>query len=245
SILSGSTNTVIGRSTAIPGTPPGNVISGSQNTGVSIRNAGTAANLVQGNIIGLDAAGTFSIANHTAGVLVDSGASSNTIGGTSNAHRNVISGDTDGGGSPDRIRNPNRGAHHNNGQGNVIGTNPAPAAAINNKGRGVFVGFGAKRTLVGAAASTPGQNGGNVIAGNLLDGVQIDGSGTTPATIQGNLVGTNAAGLAAVPNARHGIQLTQGANGVTIGGAAATARNVISGQSAAVSQGVEITAGCM
>src|SRR5262249_3975302 len=76
-------------------------------------------------------------------------------------------------------------------------------------------------------------------------GGKIDGSGTPPATIQGNLVGTNAAGLAAVPNARHGIQLTQGANGVRIGGAAATARNVISGQSAAVSQGVEITAGCM
>src|SRR5262249_56775669 len=109
SILSGSTNTVIGRSTAIPGTPPGNVISGSQNTGVSIRNAGTAANLVQGNIIGLDAAGTFSIANHTAGVLVDSGASSNTIGGTSNAHPHVISGDTARRGPPGRVPLSNRG----------------------------------------------------------------------------------------------------------------------------------------
>src|SRR5262249_45306803 len=108
--------------------------------------------------------------------------------------RNVISGNTDGGVSPEGIRISNGGTNDNNVQGNFIGTNLAGTAAINNKGRGVFVGFGAKRTLVGAAASTPGQNGGNVIAGNLLDGVQIDGSGTTPATIQGNLVGTNAGG---------------------------------------------------
>ncbi len=47
--------------------------------------------------------------------------------------------------------------------------------------------------------------------------------------IRGNYIGTNAAGTSALGNGGHGIQITGGANGNTVGGAVAGAGNVISG----------------
>src|SRR6185369_13259017 len=60
------------------------------------------------------------------------------------------------------------------------------------------------------------------------------------ATIQGNLIGTNAAGTAAVGNGSTGVRVVGGAGTpTTIGGTAAGARNVISGNG----EGVGIGAG--
>jgi hypothetical protein len=65
----------------------------------------------------------------------------------------------------------------------------------------------------------------NVISANTTAGiVSVDGEGSD--TVQGNYIGTNSAGNAAVPNGV-GIILTGGNN--TIGGTVAAARNVISG----------------
>ena len=68
----------------------------------------------------------------------------------------------------------------------------------------------ATNTAVGATA--PGA--GNVISGNNQHGVLISGS---PATLHGNLIGTNAAGDAGVPNGLDGIRI-EFASGNTIGG---------------------------
>ena len=72
----------------------GNVIAGSVNIDVVLRDAGTSGNVVAGNLIGTDATGMVSlstnITNNT--VAIYSGASGNTIGGPTSAARNVISG---------------------------------------------------------------------------------------------------------------------------------------------------------
>ena len=76
-----------------------NVISGnsggpSSYFGVYLTGAGTDFNVIVGNYVGTDAAGTVALANGEGGVLVDNGASANTIGGTSAADRNLVSGNT-------------------------------------------------------------------------------------------------------------------------------------------------------
>ena len=71
---------------------PGNVISGNPPGGIFLT-GGASGNLVQGNLIGLSAAGTNALPNGGNGISI-SGASSNTIGGSVAAARNVISGNT-------------------------------------------------------------------------------------------------------------------------------------------------------
>ena len=80
--------------------------------------------------------------------------------------------------------------------------------------------------------------GGTIISGNIDgstgSGITI-GTGNADNLIEGNYIGTNAAGTAAIPNANSGIDV-QGSSGNTIGGATTTAGtgvgNVISGNTA-------------
>jgi Tol biopolymer transport system component len=65
----------------------------------------------------------------------------------------------------------------------------------------------------------------NVVSGNFLSGINIFGSGTV---IAGNFIGTNAAGMAAIPNVLDGIRSIAKATN-TIGGIQPAARNIISG----------------
>ena len=51
---------------------------------------GTTGNVVQGNFIGTNAAGTTGLGNANVGVDIASGASGNTIGGTASGAGNVI-----------------------------------------------------------------------------------------------------------------------------------------------------------
>ena len=76
----------------------------------------------------------------------------------------------------------------------------------------------------------------NRFAGN---GVLLSGSGATGNLIEGNFIGTNAAGNADVGNGDDGVDVF-GADDNTIGGTAASARNVISGNSG---DGVQIVGG--
>jgi titin len=69
----------------------------------------------------------------------------------------------------------------------------------------------------------------NVISGNLNQGVLLNGGGTTGNRVQGNYIGTDAAGTAAVANSFGGVDVVGGANNNIIGGTAPGAGNVISG----------------
>ena len=61
-----------------------------------------------------------------------------------------------------------------------------------------------------------------------------------PCLVEGNLIGTNAAGTAAVPNGLDGIAVAS--PGATIGGTSAGAANIISGNA---NDGVDIEASCL
>ena len=71
----------------------------------------------------------------------------------------------------------------------------------------------------------------NVISGNNIQGIMINGSGATGNTVEGNYIGTNILGSGPVANTGAGIFLGNSANNNTIGGLTANERNVISGNS--------------
>jgi IPT/TIG domain-containing protein/S-layer family protein len=119
-------------------------------------------------------------------------------------------------------------------EGNFIGTDPTGMASYT----------GVPNDLIGGVAPDNVRIGGLAPAArNLLSGGddKIDlgqgSSGPDGLLVQGNLIGTNAAGTAALPNGGAGIDLDEATN-ATIGGASAAARNVISGNT---SIGVTVT----
>ena len=200
----------------------GNVISGNSSVGVELTDSGTGNNLVEGNAIGTNAGRKAAVANAT-GVLVTGAAGNNTIGGPSAAARNLISGNTNDGIDVN-------GANKNHIVGNYIGTNAAGTAALANGSRGVFIAGGASSNTVGGSAS--GEQ--NLISGNGFLGVDVAGvcrgAATTGNVIEGNRIGTNAAGSAAVDNFQYGVWLEKCSSGTRVGGTAAGAGNLISGQ---------------
>lgn len=108
-------------------------------------------------------------------------------------------------------------------QGNFIGTNAAGTAANANRDDGIFLSGAVNNTIGGTALTAR-----NVISGNTVRGIEIFGPGATGNVIQGNYIGTNAAGAAPIPNAI-GVSIILVPANNTIGGTAAGARNVISG----------------
>ena len=217
-----------------------NIISGNETGGLVIRDSGTTGNMVQGNYIGLNAAGTSSVANGVAdqandvfysGVAIFLGAQNNIIGGSAAGVGNVISGNAGGG-----ITVSDANTNGNTIQGNLIGTDPTGTSAIGNGFAdlnpmhtflyaGVAI-FGApQNTIIGGAASGAG----NLISGNGAQGVYISDSGSTGTVVQGNNIGLNVSGSAALGNGFSGIGIFTGAQSTTVGGTTASARNVISG----------------
>ena len=206
----------------IGGTVPaaGNVISANQSNGVDLFSAATA-NLVLGNRIGTDDSASFSLGNNNAGVMIDN-ASGNAIGGpTSTTGRgagNVISGNRSSG-----LVISGAGAAGNLVQGNLIGTDGTGSQPLPNFTTGLTI-DSASNNLIGG--DQPGA--GNVIAANRTFGVLVIGSNATGNQLAGNLIGTNSAGSSTLGNALDGLAVNASA-GTTIGGLAAGARNVISG----------------
>ncbi len=200
-----------------------NVISGNQGTGIIFNGATANSNVVLGNYIGLNAAGSAALLN-TQGVLLTNGAAANTIGGPGAG--NVISGN---GGNGINIQ---VGSNGNIIRGNTIGLNAAGTAAVANTQNGISLN-GVSGTMIGGTLSGAG----NVIAGNTTNGI-IAGAGTASTVIQGNRIGTDAAGTASLPNGGHGVSLN--GNGTTVGGTAAGAANIIANNGMV---GVRVNAG--
>lgn len=210
-------NTVGGTNTA-----DRNVLSGSAYEGLRIHGAGTRGNVVLGNFIGLNASGGAALPNATAGVGIFGGARDNVIGGTNAGAANVISGNSFQG-----LGISGADTTGNIVAGNLLGLNPAGNAAIPNGWSGVAIFDGARSNLIGGSSAAAR----NVISGNSLQGVTLSDSGTTGNVVAGNYIGLNAAGTGTVPNGWSGLQIYGGAQGNTIGGSSAPARNVISGNS--------------
>jgi trimeric autotransporter adhesin len=120
-------------------------------------------------------------------------------------------------------------------QGNLIGTNVAGTGAMENT---VGIGIDAQPdTLIGG--TVPAAR--NVVSGNSI-GIQVGNA--TGTVIQGNLVGTDAAGTSGIPNLEVGISLA-GASQTLVGGTVAGARNVVAFNAGVISgsPGVAIDGG--
>jgi titin len=205
--------------TTVGGTKAGsaNVISGNTGNGVLIN--ASNSNIIEGNFIGTVANGTAAIPNVMAGVLINGGSSSNTVGGTKTGTLNVISGNSVGG-----VVISDAGTMSNKVEGNFIGTDISGTVAIANGTEGVLVTHGATKNSIGA--STAGAR--NVISGNTGDGVDIEGTGTSQNLVAGNLIGTNVTGGTTLANTGFGVAIGTSASKNTVGGTTAGARNVIS-----------------
>ncbi len=203
-----STGNTIGGDT----TAKRNVISGN-NGGVRVVLG--SANNVQGNYIGTNAGGTAAVANTYEGVRFDS-TTGNTVGGDTAAKRNVISGNGSDGVLFDASSN------NNYIQGNYIGTNASGTAAVGNTFDGVYINYSTGNSIGGDTAAKR-----NIISGNGRYGVSI-ATDSTNTNVQGNYIGTNASGTAALGNTNCGV-IANNCSGITVGGDTAAKRNVISG----------------
>ena len=206
----------------IGGTSPGagNLISGNYLSGVYLSGASAYSNVIAGNLIGTDVNGTTSLSNRLDGITIY-GAGTNLIGGTAAGARNIISGNNARG-----ILIINAGAVNASAnviQGNYIGTDINGQAALPNRTNGVVISAVPGNFIGGTNAGA-----GNVIAGNLQNGILIILSGANSNGIQGNYIGTDRTGTNALPNSFSGITLNA-ATGTLVGGTNAGSGNLISG----------------
>jgi titin len=213
-------------SNRIGGTSPSqrNIISGND-IGVEINWAGSVGNLVIGNYIGTNLAGTAAVPNGI-GVGIGFDASSNYVGGDEVAERNLISGNTQYGVFF------TYDATNNFAQGNYIGTDVFGESAVpNTQGVAVY----APGNTVGGAAALNGEPPGNTISGNSVAGILVAPEGAG-AIVQGNRIGVNSGNVAAIPNGNGGDAsggiVIEGV-GTSVGGTVPTQANVIAGNNPA------------
>ncbi len=154
-----------------------NVISGNTVHGIAPHDCpGTR---IEGNLIGTDWTGQTALPNQ-AGITLSGDQTGTVVGGTSEAARNIISGNTSAGiidGSTDGVSI----------EGNYVGLNSGGNEAIPN-GTGIMAG---NNSIVGGSIEAR-----NVISGNTYSNVLIVGAmtPTSGTSVSGNYIGTNASG---------------------------------------------------
>ncbi|MBW6500589.1 MAG: Ig-like domain-containing protein [Bacteroidales bacterium] len=204
----------------------GNLISGNTEVGLYVGYMNATNNKIEGNRIGVTADGKTALGNGIGqedifgygGINING--PGNTIGGVDPQKRNIISGNLTGITLRDSADNCIV-------LGNYIGTDITGSNAIPNINNGIAIKGGKDNTIGGSAP-----NSGNIISGNLKNGIILTLSDVFPTVgnepenptgnlIQGNFIGTDIQGKNPVPNA-HGITVNSGRN-TTI------AKNQISG----------------
>lgn len=209
-----------------------NVISGNNRYGVHVLQAGTTDNVIAGNYIGTNAAGTAAIGNSKQGIFIPDRAHRTRIGTNADgiadeAERNVISG------------NLNTGIYLNaiigtQIAGNFIGTDATGTYAVGNRSHGIYIVNESTDNVIGTngdgihdAAER------NVISGNTAVGVYIAASQEN--VVAGNYIGTDVTGTADLGNGSDGgVRLTGRAFDNRVGSnfdgvSDETERNIISG----------------
>ncbi len=209
----------------------GNVISSNGRDGIHV-SPSLSGVVIQGNDIGTDDTGTVDLGNGRNGITLEDGSNNNLIGGgavipngvqistvVSGVAGNVISGNVNLG-----IDVQGANSTTNMILGNLVGTNGTGTAAIANQGGGITINGGSNNMIGG-----PGLDEGNVVSGNNSNGITLNNATATGNWIQGNFVGTNLAGTAAIPNSSNGVTINSGGSNNTIGGPTASHGNLISG----------------
>ncbi len=241
-----------------PGFFTANYIAGNNGPGIHIRGGGAIDNQVVGNYIGVGGNNRVPSGegpNNTVGVLIENGASNNTIGSSltfvpfnpSNpadqiwgfTGSNFIAGnDGDGIRLIGRYQPPsiNEPVDNNIIRGNCIGIVPISSppftqacnTALGNQGNGVTVQNYARETRIGDTVNI-----GNIISDNTGDGIYIEGSQVSGTTITSNVIGlifSTGTGemTTVVPNGRNGIFI-QNAVSTLIGGVSRDEGNLVGG----------------
>ncbi len=197
---------VAASTTHVGGAAPGagNLISGNLSHGVRITGIAATRNLVEANFIGVGPGGGFRFGagdpgNGGDGVRIEDSAN-NRIGGASDIQRNVISANQGAG-----VRILGVGAVANLVQNNFIGVTAGGTSALGNALEGVSI--TSSNNVVGP---------GNVISANLR-GILLLGGGATGNRVESNRIGTDAAGVADLGNAREGVRIEGATDNLIIG----------------------------
>ncbi len=209
-------NNLIGGSRQVGSGPTGqgNVVSGNQGDGIGIY-LGAHGNLVLGNLVGLNAAGTQANPNVWAGVSINQ-SPNNTIGSLKPNEDNIVSGNDQMG-----IMLYGYASLGNKIIGNKVGTDITGNLNLGNRGVGVYVESGSANTLVH----------GNLISGNRVAEMYVWDFGTDFNVLTGNHIGTNLAGTAPLPNLTSTGIATGSAAYTRIGGTAPGDENVVANPS--------------
>jgi len=215
-IYGGASGNTVGGTTAAAR----NIVSGNKGDAVDISRPGTSANLIEGDFIGTDITGTTALANAGAGVSIYDAASANTIGGTTAAARNIVSGN-----NGDGVDVAGQGTSANLVQGDFIGTDFTGSTALGNAQAGVSIYDAASANVIGGTNAAAR----NIISGNNGDGIDVSGQGAAANRVEGNFIGTDITGTKALANADVGVNIYSGASGNIVGGTTAAARNIVSG----------------
>lgn len=205
-ILSSSGHTIGGTTASAR-----NIISGNQQ-GVMIVGNEATANQVLGNYMGTNAAGDAAVPNATAVLLF---APETFIGGSVEGAGNVISGNSFAGielgdGTTGTII-----------RGNYIGVDASGLVALGND-LGIFVNGASANTIGGLDAGA-----GNVISGNRVDGIHVNGPSASGNVILGNYLGTDASGAAGLGSPGSAVVFWDGASNNFVGVPAPGTGNVI------------------
>ncbi len=172
-----------------------NLISGNTGAGVLIsydtpNTLAASRNQVIGNFIGTDANGKIDFGNGGVGVDIQGGNLS-TVGGVTEAARNIISGNTGGG-----VKISASTAIGNVIIGNLIGTDISGIAPLGNSGIGVLIDDAPNNKVGGVGVPCPANSAmtcseGNTIRFNNAKGVVVKGNSASGNPILGNLVSDN------------------------------------------------------
>lgn len=178
--------------------------------GIVIAQAG--GDVIQGNYIGTDATGAGWGGNALDGLLILAGGDAQVLG-------NAIAAN---GGNGIEIRDGSNDAI----KSNYIGVDSTGRKTMGNGGNGILL-FNMSNVAIGGILSGDG----NVISANAGDGIQIR-NGSSMITVEGNFVGTDTSGDAALGNGGNGVDVLDTSHDITIGGLLSTAGNTLSGNSA-------------
>jgi parallel beta-helix repeat protein len=195
---------------------------------------GSSNNVIVGNRLGTNRGGKGALGNGVGVYIQDS--SNNRVGGTTGTAPNVCKGDCNllSGNTLHGVVVVGAGATGNVLLGNFIGTNLKGKLALPNAENGILIANAPANTVGGTDPLAR-----NLVSGNGVLGIEVMLAGSLNTIIQGNYIGTNAAGTLAIPNGDGPGVLVGGGARATIGGAAPGAGNFISGN---LGEGIHIQA---